>query len=316
MDLVRSCYRTRMRFWRGSDRTVAVRWFFTPPGAKLYQGYNRFASLNWENRPWRDTGLGEDPAARRTYDRGRPNRFLRGDRVCGTPAMFAEGLDPDAVYPPEPRDQGGIPACCGYRWGGVYVTGRARVTATWGGTLKLSRVRLGLSGRCLVEYLPDRVYGGRAPLTLAGTCEVSAGGPPGTMAPLTLAGGALADVTLTDPLESRVVYSGFCSAGGFLVNDAEARLALTGFSVIAGFVVPDAGGPVAYAGFENHAAGILGGTTGRLALSSFEDNSGVVLPLPTRALKLSGHCSVYYEPTRGHEPVLLLWGYCLVAWDI
>lgn len=67
MDLIRSCYTTRMRVWQDSNRTVKVRWFACHPDAKPLGIPTRFVSRNWLPDKSASWPTGEVKGARRPY---------------------------------------------------------------------------------------------------------------------------------------------------------------------------------------------------------------------------------------------------------
>lgn len=92
MDMLRSGYRTKMRFWRGSNSEVEVRWFRCDPSALWFPGAHVFASDNW--RPERvEHPLGEVNPGKRPYDIGTNPLGYMGKNFCGRIEDFANGGD-------------------------------------------------------------------------------------------------------------------------------------------------------------------------------------------------------------------------------
>lgn len=96
MGAMRSCYKTAGRPYGAGGPLIRIRWYFTPPGAPVYQGPHV-----WE--PWkldRDRFIdqeqaGEVPNAVQRYDKGGPPRHHKTERACGTEEDFAgEGTPP------------------------------------------------------------------------------------------------------------------------------------------------------------------------------------------------------------------------------
>lgn len=130
MDLLRSCYTTQMRFTPGGE-PQRVRWYFCPPGARLFPGEHSFSSLNWTKQdtlPDEDDGaIGEVIGARRTYGKGKAPAGVTGQSVCGPVDWYREGAPLTA--PPLERRADGLAICClpgGFR-GGIGMGGRGRV---------------------------------------------------------------------------------------------------------------------------------------------------------------------------------------------
>jgi len=94
------------------DLLTDIEWFFCQPGAKVYPGYHRFASTNWEDGIGQnDQSLGEikEPLPRRVA--GIPPPIATGQAPCGGPRKFQEGVNL-VNGPIVARDSYGIPACC------------------------------------------------------------------------------------------------------------------------------------------------------------------------------------------------------------
>ena len=93
MDLLRSCYSTKMRLVKDDPRTVDITWYWCEPGAQPGP-YTIFASGNYSeipDMPW--TGPGEVKHAPRAWYDGKNIWGNAGQHVCGTAAQFANGLD-------------------------------------------------------------------------------------------------------------------------------------------------------------------------------------------------------------------------------
>lgn len=112
MDLVRSCYKTKVRFFKDSDIEVSIRWFFCNPTAKLLGIYSRFSSGNWASQRDSWPGPGEVLGASREWSDGETPQWAIGQRHCGTGAQWADGpvFDPSFNAGIQPSGQ---PLCCG-----------------------------------------------------------------------------------------------------------------------------------------------------------------------------------------------------------
>lgn len=112
MDVLRSCYQTKMRFVQGAE-PVNVRWYFCPPGTKAYERPSPFRSLQWEG-DWHyaqdDGGLGEVAETPRPYDKGRPPTGVMTNTPLGTEVEFENGAS--AGYTPLPANAEGVPLAC------------------------------------------------------------------------------------------------------------------------------------------------------------------------------------------------------------
>lgn len=105
MDMLRSCYRTKMDFGAAPYRAVPVRWFFCDDSALYFPGLHRFASANWtgdKHLKWH--GPGEIQGVRRVWDDGNNANRKLGDHYCGDLKYFQQGLRGETVSP--------NPECC------------------------------------------------------------------------------------------------------------------------------------------------------------------------------------------------------------
>jgi hypothetical protein len=119
MDMIRACYRTRMRFFEDSNLEVPVRWYYTRTGAQPFPHYHRFASGNYSDPQLRTgvvsaldwPGVGEVFGAPRTYCPSFPPGDALGTHFCGSPAKFAghAHFDPTANFR---RTPDGLALCC------------------------------------------------------------------------------------------------------------------------------------------------------------------------------------------------------------
>lgn len=112
MDMLRSCYKTKMRFTPGGT-PVDIKWFFCSLPATVYPGPSPFRSLHWEG-DWHlaedDGGLGEIPGEPRVYSRGTLPIGALTEVPLGTAEQFREGQSADAT--PLPVDFQGVPLAC------------------------------------------------------------------------------------------------------------------------------------------------------------------------------------------------------------
>jgi hypothetical protein len=111
VDLIRSCYKTKMRLQVNSDDETEVQWFFCLPGAKVYPGYTRFASGNWAMDRFKWPGTGEVLGATRSWVNGKPPKTgLIGQGFCGKATLIEGGYS--VGDPPLPCRLSGIAKCC------------------------------------------------------------------------------------------------------------------------------------------------------------------------------------------------------------
>lgn len=112
--MLRSCYRTKCRFFAGDTTESDIIWYFAKPGASWLPFPTAFNSLNWVDASERvDTGeVGEVPNRPRVYSPGRTLLTPTYTGPCGTAGEFAAGtvpLDTPTMFSPD-----GIPVCCGF----------------------------------------------------------------------------------------------------------------------------------------------------------------------------------------------------------
>lgn len=67
MDVLRACYRTRMRFFRDSDLEIPVTWYWCEEGALPFPGHTVFGSGNWATSRDDWVGPGEVGGAPRPF---------------------------------------------------------------------------------------------------------------------------------------------------------------------------------------------------------------------------------------------------------
>src|ERR1051325_5292021 len=129
MDLIRSCYKGKMRF-RETDDPVDVTWFFASKDADVFTGPAIFRSADWEATPYSNSGLGEQRPPRGAWRNGqRPALLNRRQPGSHFPQEWWEnGVPPSAVVS-FGRLPTGEPLICihgqtGLRFGGVAVIRR------------------------------------------------------------------------------------------------------------------------------------------------------------------------------------------------
>lgn len=123
MDLLRSCYSTKMRFFRDHPEIeTLVHWYFCEPDAKVFPYRTVFNSGNWWSDKTQDGALGEIAGAARPWRNGQPPAPYDGQDFCGSPDMFLNGVGSPPV-PPIERLANGMPTCCGHDDGGLLYSG-------------------------------------------------------------------------------------------------------------------------------------------------------------------------------------------------
>lgn len=95
MDLLRSCYRTEMAFFRDNDTAIKVQWFFSD-AAPFFPAHTLFGSGNWASDRFDWPGPGEVLGSPRLWvDGSPPSDLMDGHKFCGAVADYAEG----SAYP-------------------------------------------------------------------------------------------------------------------------------------------------------------------------------------------------------------------------
>lgn len=110
MDLLRSCYETKMRFWQDDAREVKVRWFWCEEKAEVFPAHHRFGSGNWASDRFNWPGVGEVLDAPRLWLSGENPGELFGEKFCGPLRAYEEGAL--ATDPPLNASVDGICCCC------------------------------------------------------------------------------------------------------------------------------------------------------------------------------------------------------------
>jgi len=112
MDLVRSCYKAKMRLYLDRPEIlVPGRWHFCPPGAVPVPFFHLYGSANWDPDERRDPLIGEVGSLPRTWSNGSADERLIGQNVCGNARVWEVG----SFY--EEREsllvnEQGLPLCC------------------------------------------------------------------------------------------------------------------------------------------------------------------------------------------------------------
>lgn len=109
--MVRSCYRTKMRFFTDSNLETGVVWYFSSPLAKPLPFPTRFGSGNWASEKDGWTGTGEVPGLPRPWRDGSMPGFLLGEKFCGEESALREGV-PISEFALRPQTIAGAPVCC------------------------------------------------------------------------------------------------------------------------------------------------------------------------------------------------------------
>jgi len=98
MDYVRSCYTTRMRFFRDNQLEIPVRWYFCKPNARIFPHYTRFGSGNWAGDKYDWRGAGEVAEIPRPWSNGETLALADGQHFCGSVDDFAQGAAFDPSF--------------------------------------------------------------------------------------------------------------------------------------------------------------------------------------------------------------------------
>jgi hypothetical protein len=111
VDVLRSAYTTRCRFFRNSPIQATIRWYRCQPGAQVMPGVHAFGSRNWLTDHSTSFDIGEVAGAPRPWDRGVTIPGATGTHRCGTADEWRNGV----VYPPahlSEHDANGLSTCC------------------------------------------------------------------------------------------------------------------------------------------------------------------------------------------------------------
>jgi hypothetical protein len=276
MDLLRSCYKTKMRFYRDDPtRLTKVRWFWSPPGAGWYPHRHNFSSLNYTDNPPPAGSLGEIYGAGRPWYSGMvPGHYL-GDHFCGTPDQFENGaLSTDD---PLPVDRNGEPLCCANEIGGVIVGGqafneRAVVQLSTGGFL------IGGSSPWAALQTGGFLLGGTAP-ALGKSTQRGLGGfeilgtSPRVVRPRTLTGGGF----LLGGTSPRTPKAKYTATGGFLLGGTAPTTPKAKYTATGGFLLGGTAPRTPKAKYTATGGFLLGGTAPRTPKAKYTATGGFLL---------------------------------------
>jgi len=116
MDVIRTCYTTKMRTTTLVE-PVTVRWYFTEPGAPVFEGPSVFRSRIWKDlNDFPNTGMGEQSeicSERKVVDYvngSKPPGATVGEHPCGSDLVAKNGAGPDDPVFPTSFD--GVAPCC------------------------------------------------------------------------------------------------------------------------------------------------------------------------------------------------------------
>lgn len=117
VEIGRSSYRTKCRFFADSDAEADIVWYPAPPDAPALGFPSAITSSEWDVRerdgtyPYR-TGVGEvfDAPRRRLKPAEKP--AATGHHVCGTREDFEQGAKYNPALPPRLYRPDGLPVCC------------------------------------------------------------------------------------------------------------------------------------------------------------------------------------------------------------
>ena len=92
MDVLRSCYTTKARFWSDpSAPEIDIIWQFARSAAELFRAPHVFYSLNYGVEPGVSPPIGEIPGRPRPWRNGSEVAPLLGTNQCGTDSQFLDG---------------------------------------------------------------------------------------------------------------------------------------------------------------------------------------------------------------------------------
>ena len=133
MDLLRSCYSTKIRPYSDSDNEVEVDWFFCKPDAVVFPGQHCFGSLNWWDGLEAPVGPGEVYGELRPWRDGSADPFYQGQKFCGNLSQFAGGASTSDT--PLSVNGDGVPQCCIGLPGGLQIGGQGSFAVRSGGIM-------------------------------------------------------------------------------------------------------------------------------------------------------------------------------------
>lgn len=100
MDVLRSCYKRRIRFVKDDPtKTAVATWYFAAKTAKVFPGLQLFSSAVWDSFHPTAVTLGDDESFSRQYYNGRRLNASDGTKFAGPLRFFTEGADAPSVLP-------------------------------------------------------------------------------------------------------------------------------------------------------------------------------------------------------------------------
>jgi hypothetical protein len=112
MDMLRACYRTKMRLHTDPSVLTPVRWYKCHPNARDFPGLSPLRSSQWRSEPWVEMPLGEVYGAPRPFDPGLLPLGAFGRRFCGPIEWFRYGEPFPSSLPPQEYSLSGLATCC------------------------------------------------------------------------------------------------------------------------------------------------------------------------------------------------------------
>lgn len=112
IDILRSCYRTKMRFGDSDDQVLDVEWYFVKDPTQLLGRPTAFGSTIWGKPEASSLGPGEVRGAPRPWRPGTPPSWDPTINICGSVDDWANGFGL-GVLPQLPLDPVTFqPLCC------------------------------------------------------------------------------------------------------------------------------------------------------------------------------------------------------------
>ena len=112
VDLLRHCYKSKMRLWQDDPTETEIRWFRAPPGAKILDGVSVLRSWQtWLRGEENTSGIGEVTGISYPYDKGANPVGYTGQHQCGEKKVFERG----GIHNQDPEietEANGSAACC------------------------------------------------------------------------------------------------------------------------------------------------------------------------------------------------------------
>lgn len=109
---LRSCYTTKARMLRGSDRESTIRWYFAPEGAEHFTDRQSFEPLSWSGGSPAGNQIGEVIGAPRPWSNGAtPDCATGASFWAGNADWFRFGV-PELLPEPKELNECGLPVAC------------------------------------------------------------------------------------------------------------------------------------------------------------------------------------------------------------